>query len=62
MQQAITLLGVFQMLLPFLPLQNGVHFDVSRFCFLWRKCRFGNFAKGQKFCKKFKNLQQVIAA
>ena len=46
----------------FLPLQNGVHFDVPRFCFLWRKCRFGNFAKGQKFCKKFKNLQQVIAA
>lgn len=34
MQQAITLLGVFQMLLPFLPLQNGVHFDVPLRCAL----------------------------
>lgn len=52
MQQAITLLGVFQMLLPFLPLQNGVHFDVSRFCFLWRKC------KVRKFCERLKNFEK----
>ncbi len=32
------------------------------FVFCGENARFGNFAKGQKFCKKLKNLLQAIAA